>query len=163
MTGQPDRPHRNSCWFGKRRRLERQPIVNHGQISIRNAELFGKGALIAHTNQFAVCTQVVVTSIAGLALQTGYKRVDCHPPTRQRTGADNTNSLMAKDKRRYAAVIMAMPGMHVGPADAAERNVDKAFATPGNRHIKVADLGLLRARIDKCLHETASPRNKAAR
>ena len=52
---------------------------------------------------------------------------------------------------------MPMPGMHVGPADAAEGNIDNALAGIGDGRLDLPDLAFLRAGIDKCLHFAVTP------
>ena len=64
---------------------------------------------------------------------------------------------MPKDKWRNTALIMTMPGMHVGPADAAQRNIDQTFPLLGDGHVEPPDLALHCAGIDKCLHFAVNP------
>ena len=89
------------------------------QVGIENNQLFGKSPWVAHANQLPRATEMTIAAVTGRAVIAGHKQVDRHPLSGERSGQRRANRLMPQNKRRDAALVMAMPGMHVGPADPA--------------------------------------------
>ena len=67
------------------------------------------------------------------------------------------DGLVPKDQRRYTAGILAMPGMHVRPANTAECQINKRFSRCRNRGVGVAYFAGLRAGIEQCFHFAVNP------
>ena len=132
-------------------------IGKHRQIGVRHHHLLGKGPGIAHADEFTAGAQMMIAAVAEITVIAGHQRVDGDAFAGKRAGQRGSHSLMAKDQRRDAPFIMPVPGMHVGPADAAEGQIDDALPVGGHRGGDITDFTCVRSGIDKRLHFAVNP------
>ncbi len=132
-------------------------VGKHSQVDIRHHHLFGKSAGVAHADQLARAAKMMVATVTGRTFIAGHERVDRHPLSGERSGQRRANRLMPQNERRVSALVMAVPGMHVGPANSAEGQIDNALATCGDRCFDIAQLTCVCTGIDKCFHFAVNP------
>ena len=115
-------------------------VGKHSQVDVRHHHLFGKSSGIAHADQLACAAKMMIAAVAGRAVMAGHERIDRHPPSGERSGQRRADCLMPQNQRRDPALVMAVPGMHVGPADSAEGQIDNALPARGDRRLDITQL-----------------------
>ena len=132
-------------------------VGKYCQVGVGHHYLFGKSPGITHADQLARAAKMMVAAVAGGAVVAGHERVDRHPLSGKRSGQRRADCLMSQNERRDTALVMAVPGMHVGPADPAEGQIDDALPACGDRRLDITQLACIRTGIDKRLHFAVNP------
>ena len=115
-------------------------VGKYCQVGVGHHYLFGKSPGITHADQLARAAKMMVAAVAGGAVVAGHERIDRHPPSGKRSGQRCADCLMPQNERRDPALVMAVPGMHVGPADSAEGQIDNALPARGDRRLDITQL-----------------------
>ena len=132
-------------------------VGKHSQVGVGHHHLFGKGPGVAHADQLARAAKMMIVAVTGGTVIAGHERVDCHPLSGERSGQRRANRLMSQNERRDSALVMAVPGMHVGPADSTKGQIDDALATCRDGCFDIAQLTCVCTGIDKCFHFAVNP------
>ena len=144
-----DDTHRRRCWLGQRRLQKAQMVGKYCQVGVGHHYLFGKSPRITHADQLARAAKMMIAAVTGRAVIAGHER---HPLSCKRSGQRRANHIMPQNERWDPALVMAVPCMHVGPADPAEGQTDDALPTCGDRRLDITRLACIRTGIDKRLH-----------
>jgi hypothetical protein len=94
-------------------------------------------------------------ALAEITLAASHQRVDRDTLALARAGRDVAGSFMTEDQRRRAAIINAVIGVHVGPADAASRDFDQDFIVGRNRIGVVTKSQSIRTSVDEGFHASS--------
>jgi hypothetical protein len=159
---QVGRVPRSGCRLGERSAARRQ-ILRHGDQRRRgDAHELGKGTGARHADHRAVGAQVVAALHAVVASAARDQRVAgearADSKARHRRLGDAPDELVAEHEARLAAWVMAMPGVHVGAADADGFYLQHHFASSGLRHRPLLQLDFVGLRVDEGSHRCAISR-----
>ena len=98
-----------------------------------------------------------ITACTGCTIMAAHQRVNHHPLTGIGTCFGNADRFMAQNQGRNAPFIMAMPGMHIRAANAAEMQINQRLPRFRLRGRHISDFRALRGCIHKCFHILAYP------
>ncbi len=163
--GPPTRPRRQhqgvpcgGAGFRQCRLGGLQVAGHRDEVAVRNRDSLREGARPAHADQFARRTEVRPPALAIVAAAAGDEGIEHDPCSGFRPIDHSAAGLVPQDERWHPARVVAVPGMHVGAADADRIDRDQRLPGTGIGRRLVAVFGLLCGGIDQRLHASLTSR-----